>query len=434
MRTRILAVVGLLVASLGPVGLPTSGASAGVATTPVVWLCKPGLPADPCEIPLDTTHYAADGSSRVETPVRKPSAQRPVDCFYVYPTVSNQLGVNATKAKDPEILSIAKYQAARFSSQCRMFAPVYRQAPLSGIPTVPLAVTTAYADVRQAWREYLANDNAGRGFVLIGHSQGTLMLRKLIHEEIDANPELRKRLVGALLMGGNTTVKAGQVAGGDFANVPLCTAKGQSGCAVAYSTYSKEGLLPFFGNSLLDVLSPAMGLRSGLGYAVACTDPGPLSGMTGPVGVTVPTEPFAKGPIQLGITVTSGGAIPQAPTTWVQPADRVQGSCRAAGGARVYRYDSLPGSRRLHEFPPTWGTHLVDVNLGLERLVRIVELQTASWLAARASAGPSPRAAQATPSPSVPQSLPAVLAAALAALAPSPDRLLAWVTTSAALR
>jgi hypothetical protein len=28
----------------------------------------------------------------------------------------------------------------------------------------------AYADVLAAWRSYLANDNHGRGFVLVGHS------------------------------------------------------------------------------------------------------------------------------------------------------------------------------------------------------------------------------------------------------------------------
>ncbi|MGI9084055.1 MAG: DUF3089 domain-containing protein [Aeromicrobium sp.] len=154
----------------------TSGASA-VEPDPVVWPCKPGMADDPCEIEQDTTEQRLDGTRRVYTPVRLPQDQRPVDCFYVYPTVSNQLGFNATKAKDPELYSIAKDQASRFSSQCRMFVPVYRQAPLAGIATLPLSVPKAYADVRDAWREYLANDNNGRGVVLIGHSQGTLMLR-----------------------------------------------------------------------------------------------------------------------------------------------------------------------------------------------------------------------------------------------------------------
>jgi hypothetical protein len=378
-----LGLAGLVLAATGATALPAAllAPASAETTSPVVWLCHPGVVDDPCETPLDTTNLAADGTSQVATPDRAPSAERPIDCFYVYPTVSNQLGINATKAKDPEILSIAKYQAARFSSQCRMFAPVYRQAPLAGLATIPLAVPTAYADVVEAWRSYLAHDNQGRGFVLIGHSQGTLMLRKLIAAEIDRDPAVRSRMVGAVLMGGNVTVKAGSTTGGDFSTVPVCTRKGEFGCVVAYSTYSTDPLISFFGNPFTDLLTPAAGLRTGLGYRIACTDPAVLSGITGPVGVTVPSEPFAPGPIQLGIAVTAGGALPSAATTWVQPADRVQGACRTINGSTVYRYSSLPGSRRLNEFPPTWGTHLVDMNLGLERLVRIVELQGQAWLA-----------------------------------------------------
>ena len=35
-------------------------------------------------------------------------------------------------------------------------------------------------DVRAAWRNYLATRNQGRPFVLIGHSQGSLMLIQLL--------------------------------------------------------------------------------------------------------------------------------------------------------------------------------------------------------------------------------------------------------------
>lgn len=379
---RLVALLVMLASSASLTAVVPPAAQA-VELTPVVWLCRPGLASNPCEIGLDTTHQRADGTSYVATPARKPSSQRPVDCFYVYPTVSNQLGINATKAKDPEIRSIAKYQAARFSSVCRMYAPVYRQIPLAGLATMPIGVTTAYADVRQAWRSYLRNDNHGRGVVLIGHSQGTLMLRKLIREEIDTNPAVRSKLAGALLLGGNVTVAAGRRTGGDFQNVPLCSRQGQFGCVVAYSTFSTDPLpVSFFGSSLTDVTSPVIGHRSGLGYQVACTDPAVLSGITRPVGVTVPSEPFAAGPINLGIAVTSGGAPPTAPTTWVQTADRVQGACRMINGVHVYRYSSLPGSRTLHEFPPAWGTHLVDGNLGLERLVTIARLQGRAWRAA----------------------------------------------------
>ena len=52
----------------------------------------------------------------------------------------------------------------------------------------PLDRGLQYDDVRDAWNYYLAHDNQGRGFVLIGHSQGSYILTRLIREEIDGKP------------------------------------------------------------------------------------------------------------------------------------------------------------------------------------------------------------------------------------------------------
>ncbi|RZI90691.1 MAG: DUF3089 domain-containing protein, partial [Microbacterium sp.] len=289
----------LLTGTLLSVVPTTATAATGDGT---VWLCRPGLAANPCEIGMDTTYQYADGHATVLTAARPPVDQRKVDCFYVYPTVSNQLTPVATKAKDPEIISIAKYQASRFSTRCRVFAPVYRQGTLAGIPALALgAYNIGYADVRAAWNDYLAHDNHGRGVVLIGHSQGSIMLRQLIRKEIDPKPAVRDRLVGAILLGGNVTTAKGSTTGGDFAHVPVCTKAGQDGCVVAYSTYSTDPLVSFFGNTNFDATAFSFGFKSGPGYRIACTDPGVLSGRTGSVGVLVPSEPFAFGPISLGI-------------------------------------------------------------------------------------------------------------------------------------
>lgn len=125
----------------------------------------------------------------------------------------------------------------------------------------------------------------------------------------------------------------------------------------------------------------AFGSPSGAGYEIACTDPGPLSGIDGTVPVTLPSEPFAAGPINLGIAVTNGGPPPTAATTWVSPPDRYAAACRSITGANVYRFDPVNGGRRPNEFPPTWGTHLLDMNLGVERLTGIAGRQADTWLA-----------------------------------------------------
>ena len=74
------------------------------ATTPdyrseANWLCRPGR-NDACAVDLNATVVNADGSTSVETFTR---ANEPaVDCFYVYPTVSNDPGVNSDMTPNAE--------------------------------------------------------------------------------------------------------------------------------------------------------------------------------------------------------------------------------------------------------------------------------------------------------------------------------------------
>jgi hypothetical protein len=346
------------------------------ASADVVWLCKPGLAADPCELPLDTTVRSFGQPDLVQRPAR--DADRAIDCFYVYPTVSQQLGANATKARDAEVVSIAKFQAARFNQHCRVFAPIYRQATLASIyvsAVAPPDRTLAYNDVLEAWRSYLQHDNKGRGVVLIGHSQGTAMLRRLLRQEIDPNPAQQRLVVSGLLLGGNVTVKEGKTVDGDFHNTPLCTERAQLGCVVAFSTYFGDPPA----NSRFGRAAPpanAGALPGGKGYEVACTDPRPLAGWTDPLRLLTPSEPYALGLIGAGVLVTAGGNVPRADTTWVTPPDRAVGSCRYVNGAHVLRLEPLGASRVPNDFPePSWGTHLVDVNLALDPLVSLVGQQ-----------------------------------------------------------
>lgn len=377
----------LALASAVAAVLAALAAAPASARAEVAWLCHPTLAENPCELPLDTTVREPDGSETVVTPKR---SRRRVDCFYVYPTVSNQLRPLATKARDPEIVSIAKYQAARYSSTCRVFAPIYRQRTVPALLTGELLgdgdPEIPFGDVEEAFRAFLA-ETRGRGFVLIAHSQGTFVLRALIGKLIDGKSRLRKRFAGAVLMGGNVAVRAGKARGGDFEEIPLCNRRGQFGCVVAYSTYAEDPPTnSVFGRVPAD--SDRFGLPGGEGLEAACTDPAKLSGIRGPVGVTVPSEPFAPGLIGVSTIQTYGGLPPTAKTTFLTTPDRFVGACRRINGAHVYRYDPLPGSRRPNPSPfPTWGTHLIDMNLGYERLVEIVRRQVRGWTRAQKARG-----------------------------------------------
>jgi hypothetical protein len=104
----------------------TIGATASAAAAKTIWLCQPGHKPDPCTPGPSTTAYSSTlAPLRVTHP--KPAKRPLFDCFYVYPTVSDQPTTLSTRRIDPEQRSIAHYQAARYSQYCREFAPMYRQ-------------------------------------------------------------------------------------------------------------------------------------------------------------------------------------------------------------------------------------------------------------------------------------------------------------------
>jgi hypothetical protein len=160
-------------------------------SNPDTWLCRPGR-QDACAVDLTTTVILADGRTTQEKFV--PHANPPIDCFYVYPTVSLDPGGNSDMVAGPEERNVIRSQFARFASQCRPFAPLYRQFTLTALRAntagKPIASdrTLGYNDVLDAWNHYLKNDNTGRGVVLIGHSQGSGVLSQLIRNEIDGKP------------------------------------------------------------------------------------------------------------------------------------------------------------------------------------------------------------------------------------------------------
>jgi Protein of unknown function (DUF3089) len=342
--------------------LALAPATAGAKTK---WLCAPGLKANPCDMRLDTARFTPDGRLLGIDPPRK--ARRRVDCFYVYPTVSGQPTQVANRRIDPEIRSIVRYQAARYSSTCRIFAPVYRQVTLAGLGTAePEARERGYADVRAAWRDYLAHHNRGRGVVLIGHSQGTFQLRELIADEIDDRPRVRRRLVSAILLGGTITVRAGRDAGGDFGHVPACRRPTQTGCVVAFSTFGDP------------VPSDALFGRTTVpGREGLCTNPASLGGGEGAVDPVLPGEPFAPGTAIAAAFQAVGFPLPAAGATWLSFPGAYRARCVNAGGANVLR---VTGGPALTPVPtPAWGLHLTDANIALGNLEALVRSQARAY-------------------------------------------------------
>jgi hypothetical protein len=334
-----------------------------------VWLCRPGATPDPCAESLVSTAVLPDGSHRAEPQPRPQPAAAQLDCFYVYPTVSREATANADLQIQQEETSTAIAQAARFSTTCRVWAPMYRQRTVGDLFNLPHGEPTspqnqlALASVRAAWRDYLAHDNDGRRVVLIGHSQGAAMLIRLIRQDIDPDPAMRSKIALAILLGGNVTVTngsrlGGSLTGGSFQHLPLCTHKGQSSCVMAYSTFPSEP--PAF--SLFGRAGAGVSLLAGetaTDRQVACVNPAAIGGGSALLHPYVPSA-------QLPVGATS--------TPWTSFPGRLRAECRHAGTATwlqvtPVRASAAQSSLLREDLGPAWGYHIVDVNLALGDLV-----------------------------------------------------------------
>jgi hypothetical protein len=345
------------------------------------WVCRPGR-ADSCAIDLTATAIAADGTLSRQPALRTTDPQ--VDCFYVYPTVSRAEAPNAPLALTDEVAVVARDQFARFSTVCRPFAPLYRQTTLRALRASAIGFgdpgdhELAYRDVRDAWLSYLARDNHGRGFVLIGHSQGSRLLKRLVQQEIEGKPE-QSRMVSVMLLGNAVVVPAGQDVGGDFHSVPLCRRPAQIGCVVVYSSYRASAPPP---------PDSRYGHDPGNGFAVACTNPAALGGGKAVLDAYFPAH-FGKHDI--------AWTDPPAPieTPFVKLPGLISGECMhdEHGTYLSISFNGRPGDHRRNDIDgdvvvmghvlAQWGLHIVDVNLTQGDLVKLVGIESEAFASAR---------------------------------------------------
>lgn len=347
------------------------------------WLCRPGR-QDYCTVDLTTTVIAADGTMTTEPFVAAPEPA--IDCFYVYPTVSNDKTGNSDMTPGPGEIGVIRAQFARFAEVCRTFAPLYRQVTLTALRArmggnndVKADRELGYNDVKAAWEYYLAHDNNGRGVVLIGHSQGSGVLTQLIRNEIDGKP-VETRVISSLLLGTRLPVPAGKLVGGAFKHIPLCTSADQTDCVITYASFR-------------DNIPPPADSRFGRveqdGMIAGCTNPASLGGGSGELHAYL----SAGGP----------GLSSSAPAPWVEGGEPLttpfvslpgmltaecvnndKGSYLAVtvhGDPADPRVDDIVGDVVSEgEVQAGWGLHLIDVHLAMGNLIDIVRTQGEAWL------------------------------------------------------
>lgn len=338
------------------------------------WLCRPDRKpseADACNVDLTTTVIAADGSTSIEK--WQANSKAGVDCFYVYPTVSLDATANSDMIAGREELSVVHQQFARFGSQCRVFAPLYRQITLPALQSIiagkPMAMDMmlGYNDVVDSWNHYLEHDNQGRGVVLIGHSQGSSVLTQLIQKEIDGKP-VQNKLVSALLLGWNVAVPKGKDVGGAFPTIPLCHAINQTGCVITYASFRVTSPPP---------ANTRFGKVPGENRQSACVNPAAIGGGPGELRAYLSASSWTGEKVN---------------TPFVRVPGMISGECVADTNASYLavtldnnkadvRPDDIAGDVISNgQVQKDWGLHLIDVNLSMGNLIDIVAEQGKTYL------------------------------------------------------
>ena len=390
------AACGVLVLTLVTAGCSSPGRPAGApASTPgqaagPVWLCQPGQAPDPC---AGNPAVSAVTASGTVTPAARPSsaASSTFACFYVNPTSSlTQTPTGNTGLAVTQLdRYIATEEAAPFSQVCDVWSPQYRSQTF---PTVLKGLAgdedlmrstfaVAYNTMLPAWQWFLAHTGS-KPIILIGDSQGAAILIHLISAQLDHQPPVLRRLVAAILVGGNLQVPAGKIIGSTFTNVPLCTSATETGCAIAFSSYSSQPPA----NSVFGRPGQGTSLQSQetakAGQQVACVNPAALGGGTGDL------DPYL-------LTASQIGLKEPVPTPWVTYPGLYSATCEQGGGATWLQVTSL--ARTSHTRPvvtedilpgaadtgPAWGYHGYEYNLTLGNLLHDVAGEEAAWESGR---------------------------------------------------
>jgi hypothetical protein len=320
-----------------------------------MWMCKPGLAKNYCLTDIaDATEALPDGTFKPSMDTL--SDDHPFDCIFWYPTVNRTEEPTSLDFSDPEpMLGSIRSQAARFSRVCNVYAPFYRQVSLNNGGDSKIA----FQDVVDSFKQYISQWNKGRYFIVFGHSQGTGHATKLIQQEIDDKPELRERMISALLIGGGLTATT-------FKNIPLCEKPDQFGCAVGYRTYGAP--------------KPPTA-SSNVPAGLACVNPAAMGGGKAMLKGSYFHSKGSNYAPALGADFTAHFGLFRGFFT---------GECKdAPGGGKVLEidYSNMSGDMRKHFLDITreygFGLHVFDYNFLMDDLLDLVKSQEDAMVKAK---------------------------------------------------
>lgn len=332
---------------------------------PALWLSRPDMPpaADPArwQPALDT-----ERSLPVTPPPPLTTAPpQAFAVFFVHPTSFYESNAWNAPIDDAVAATYARAMlrgmASAFAPAGTIWAPRYRQATFGAFlthdPAGQQAVGAAYADVAEAFDQFLAMIPPDQPIVLAGHSQGALHVLWLLREKVAGTP-LQARVAMAYPVGWPISLAHDLPA----LPMPACATPEAAGCIIGWASFAE----PAEPGQFLDHYAAQPGLDGqprGPGDAVLCVNP---------------------------LTGTPGGeaAIDRNLGTLVPDADLASG--RLVAGAVPARCDPATGLLLIGD-PPELGPfvlpgnnyHVYDIPLFWANLRDDVVRRMASWQARR---------------------------------------------------
>jgi hypothetical protein len=171
--------------------------------------------------------------------------EKPIDVFFLYPTCYFFDKADFCPVDDADMRAEAqKLRDAHrgIFDQAAFFAPYYRQLSIPYMKkTLVLGVLNKairdipLQDCKNAFEQYLQNDNKGKPLIFASHSQGSIVMKELLVWIQDAYPDVIERTIAAYVIG--FTVNDAYVK-----KTKLSFAQGSddTGVIVSYNTESPE--------------------------------------------------------------------------------------------------------------------------------------------------------------------------------------------------
>jgi hypothetical protein len=281
---------------------------------PAMWYSRPGIGnADPARY-LPTQ---ADGNGTA-VPAPAPAPAVPAAggpgyaVFFVHPTsyirpaIGDDAPWNAPLGdEDAEARArlFLRGMASPFAGAAEIWAPKYRQAVLGAFltdkPEAQKALDLAYRDVAQAFDFFVATAPKDAPIVLAGHSQGALLVLRLLREKVVGTP-LQARVAMVYPIGWPISVAHDL----PVLKLPACATPDQAGCIVTWSSFAE----PADPSQLLERFTATPGFDGqprGTG-PILCSNPltGTLNGVApaeGNLGTLKPEADFSGGELIAGV-------------------------------------------------------------------------------------------------------------------------------------